>query len=551
MGIIVLTSTLFTQWCLRESFLRGRLAASPSYDDVAYFYGGAELLNAIRNGHGISALSDYLHSPYSIILAATSFAIWGDQDWAPYAGNVVVVASYLALLSYFLRKLPLAPHLGLLAAFLAFPFATMAVVEFRPDVLWAILVGFLAVYLVTASSFSSRLEALTLGGMYGLAMMTKPSTFLMTTAVVGLGGLLRLVRDILARELALPTFVRWLSMFLVGAFAVAGPYYCLQYKGIWNYFYSNSFGEKKDIWISKQTLSEHLGYYVISPGASDSNLGNWRLPALLLIGIATAFGIASCKSSGQRSTFAFLFLLVIATWLASSLFGMKSSFLGGAFYGTAIFSAAYYIAAAWENSTTFLADFLLPQVLDRWRSRLGKPTAHVVIFVCLVGLALAMYSWPKYSDREKMASHERKANTAVWNEIRRAWKEFEPNDGVMDVYSSNTTPIPIAFLKFRALQRRVSCRFHGGSLTSSMEDQRKTLDECDVLVVQDAGLSGVNPNFPVERIQNQITSEALSDPDFELVREILWLDGRHIYVLRNKVSLIRKESGRKSSPHRG
>jgi hypothetical protein len=523
-AFVLLVSYLFTRLCLLESFSHGRLAASPSYDDIEYFYKGAKVLDSIRNGNGVSALTDSLHSPYSVILACASFAIWGGRDWAPYAGNMLVVVCYLALLLYFLRKLFLGVQMGLLAIFLSLPFATMAVVEFRPDILWATLVGFVAVYQATAcTAFSSRVEAFALGALYGLAMMTKPSTFLMTTAVVGLGGLLRVLRGVADRELIPSRFFTWLSLFLLALLAVAGPYYTLHFKDIWSYFYDNSFGVKKDIWISRQTLSEHLGHYIDSQNASTSNLGKWRWPILLFAGTGTVVGLVGTKQRGKRLIFASLAALMIATWLASSLFGMKSPFLGGAFYGTLIFGCAYLAAEALECCRTFLSRTII----------------QTGVFAGLVGFAVAMYSWPAYSEwGASRASFYSKANNGVWKAVRAVWKEYLPADGIFDIYYTNSSPIPPTLLCLRALQKGIPLDVHSGCLSESMERQRVIFNACDILIVQDSGLVEVNPNFPGEKLQTQITEEVLSRPDFELVRRIILTGEKHIYILRNKGSLI-------------
>ena len=57
-------------------------------------------------------------------------------------------------------------------------------------------------------------------------MMTKPSTFLMTTSVIGLGGLLRTLRGAFTEKLTASRFFVWLIYFLLSTFVVAGPYYC-------------------------------------------------------------------------------------------------------------------------------------------------------------------------------------------------------------------------------------------------------------------------------------------------------------------------------------
>ena len=523
-AFVLLLSCAFACLSIFESFAHGRLASEPNYDDVGYLYRGARALQAIREGYAVEAFTAYMHSPFSVLLAAASFAFWGTHDWAPYAGNVVIVICYLLALCYFLQRLPIGVRLGLLFVFLSLPFATMAVVEFRPDIMWATLVGFASVYLTTTSrDFSSRMEALGIGFVYGAALLAKPSTFLMTTAVIGLAGLLRILRQAFIRKLSISAFVVWLMSFLVAAVLVAGPYYFLHYQRIWTYFYENSFGKNKDIWIAPQALSFHLNQYIAADFAAASNLGRWRLPLLVFVAVALLFSALRVKGSERRLVFASLAIVVVAAWLASSLFGMKSPFLGGAFYGTLIFSSAY----------------LLAEVLNSAHRLLSRPIVQSIAFAGLAILAYAMHTWPAYSEWNfSRANFYRKANREVWKEIRDAVKTYTPADGVLDVYYSNSSPIPPELQRLRALQSKVSVRIHAGSMAKSMEDQRAIFEQCDMIVVQDPSLPEVNPNFPGEKLQGQITEEVLSLAGFKLAKDILVSDDKRIYVLRNEAMLL-------------
>ena len=523
---VLLVSGTFVYRSLIESFAHGRLASEPNYDDVTYLYSGTQVLHAFRSGAIVETLTSYMHSPFSILLAAISFAIWGAKDWAPYAGNVVVVLCYLLALRHFLRRLPLGTQMGLLLAFLSLPFATMAVVEFRPDIMWATLVGFASVYLsTTRRDFSSRQEALWIGCVYGAAMMTKPSTFLMTTSVIGLGGLLRILRQAWLGKLKLSGLAVWLLFFLLSSSLLAGFYYSLHYERIWGYFYENSFGKNKDIWIAPQTLSFHLGHYIAADFVAASNLGRWRLPLLAFVPLALLFSACRVKEVEKRLVFASLATVVVATWLASSLFGMKSPFLGGAFYGTLIFASAY----------------LLAEVLNSVHGLLARPVVQLSTFTGLAILAFAMHTWPAYSEWDfSRANFYGRANRGVWKEIRKAAKTYMPTDGVLDVYYSNSSPIPPELQRLRALQSQVPLRMHTGSIAKSMEAQRALFERCDMIVVQDPRLPEVNPNFPGEKLQGQITEEVLSRPGLRLANDILVTDNQRIYVLHNEAMLLPK-----------
>ena len=143
-----------------------------------------------------------------------------------------------------------------------------------------------------------------------------------------------------------------------------------------------------------------------------------------------------------------------------------------------------------------------------------------------------MHTWPAYSEWDwTRARFYRKANVGVWKEIRSAAKNYAPADGVLDVYYSNSSPIPTELPALRALQNRLPLRMHSGSLASSMEDQRVVFEKCDLLITQDAGLPEVNPNFPGEKIQTRITQEILARPEFDLAKAFRVSDQKCIYVL--------------------
>jgi hypothetical protein len=314
-----------------------------------------------------------------------------------------------------------------------------------------------------------------------------------------------------------------LLFFLLGTLLLAGLYYFLHYEQIWGYFYENSFGKNKDIWIAPQTLSSHLGYYIAQDFAAASNLGRWRLPLIWFVAVALLFSGFRTNEGEKRLVFASLATLVVAVWLASSLFGMKSPFLGGAFYGSLIFASAY----------------LLAEVLEPARDIFLRPLLQSLTFVGLAIVAYAMHTWPAYSEWNfSRANFYRTANRGVWKEIRKAAKSYTPTDGVLDVYYSNSSPIPLDLQRLRALQSKVTLRMHAGSMTESMEDQRAIFERCDMIVVQDPGLPEVNTNFPGEKLQGQITKEVLSRPGFRLAKQILVSDKKRIYVLYNEAMLL-------------
>ena len=186
--IIVLFTAIFTQLCVQESKVNGRLSSSPNYDDCTYCLEGAILLKDVKE-EGVHGFFEYLnepgpngfHSPYSIILAAVSYALFGPYETSPYYGDALLVIIYLACLGWIFRSLPTPAWMLALALFLTPPFITMGVVEFRPDIAWAVSIGFGVVFTVTSEEVFQNPRRAALAGLFlALALVIKPSTFVMT-----------------------------------------------------------------------------------------------------------------------------------------------------------------------------------------------------------------------------------------------------------------------------------------------------------------------------------------------------------------------------------
>ena len=113
---------------------------------------------------------------------------------------------------------------------------------------------------------------------------------------------------------------------------------------------------------------------------------------------------------------------------------------------------------------------------------------------------------------------------------------------MIDVYYTNTSPIPHELHELQALRNRVSLRFHLGYMADSLEAQRAIFEKCDMLIVQDFSLPGVNPNLPGEKIQACVTKGSPSRSEIRcLAREIPVSDKKRIYVLRNRESLVARQ----------
>src|SRR5207248_705840 len=95
---------LTTAWALQFSTRHGRLLAPPVCDDVGYFLDGLSRLEDFRL-HGCGAALVGLatrppHAPFSTFLAAACFGLFGVHEWAPYAGNGLIVFVILGVVDW-------------------------------------------------------------------------------------------------------------------------------------------------------------------------------------------------------------------------------------------------------------------------------------------------------------------------------------------------------------------------------------------------------------------------------------------------------------------
>ena len=81
-------AVVFTLLAVHWSERNGRLAQDSTYDDVGYMADAVNRLQTLDTG-GVAALTGDLahhppHSPFSTLLALTSFETLGLSDWPPY-----------------------------------------------------------------------------------------------------------------------------------------------------------------------------------------------------------------------------------------------------------------------------------------------------------------------------------------------------------------------------------------------------------------------------------------------------------------------------------
>jgi len=216
-------SAAFTGSVIHYSQRHGRLQYPPTYDDVAYMSDAAERVAYLEEHKNVGDLVKHTlasppHSPLAAALGVPAFLIFGMKDWAPYAANGLLVLALLAMVDFLFRDRPTVVRLAMAALALSLPLTGLLVFEFRPDPATAMMSGF-AVALAFERFIveSSWRRPAAVGAAFGLAILFKPSFFVLVSAVVAatMAGVL-MARPSRLREAARS------CLWLVAAAAVVG-----------------------------------------------------------------------------------------------------------------------------------------------------------------------------------------------------------------------------------------------------------------------------------------------------------------------------------------
>jgi hypothetical protein len=303
------------------------------------------------------------HSPLHSLIAFSGFAALGVHHWAAIAVIIVPLALLIRLFFHLAEGLPTWLIAAFVGALLLTPFAGLFVIEFRPDLLCALLTATGCLIIVLRPWAFERRDATIAGGLFGLALLSKPAIFLLTIASFGLAmGLASL--PYLRTRAMWPALARsWAWTWGLGAL-FALPHFIYAAPGIIDYIVANMFSEQAKLWVPKMALRDTLLYYLTGPGSIS--LGPWKA---VVLGSWAAFGLVFLKARTALYSAACVVALIAFNYAVVTATGNKSPFLGIAFPAFLIAS----IAAAW----LFLA----------YRLPMRAMASATVILLC-IGLVL-------------------------------------------------------------------------------------------------------------------------------------------------------------------
>ncbi len=515
--ILFLAAALFDWIAVDWSKSHGRLACPPECDDVVYFSAGLRIATAFTD-QGVTGLIDYLshygtHSPYSEFLAGITIYFFGYSPEALYRANTVLVFAYISALYYFLQPLRLRDQVLLMGMFLCLPFTLMCAVEFRPDLAWAVALGFNSISLITNRRFyEGKLPSLTCGCLLSIALLVKPTTFPMTLLISCLALSCRFLLE-LTHAKFLVTIQRALISALLTfgtVLIITSPFIYTFGMQTWRYFWENTYGANRDIW---EKANEWTTYLWGNAYASNIN----RVGLILIIGSALLFGFAYRKSGKLYDLYEVgcCWGLAIVALVLNASAPLTSSFLGGAIYGNLLFTAAYIYGRYLPYLETSTATAL------RW-----IPLSTRICIVILLP-AIIEYHLPPASLR----------NAADGRYLQNLESSFE------DYLSKSPHPQAIGFTQVSPITREnveiwyflqhhpaplLDCR----GLDPSFEEEWMGLQPCDLIVAQNTGLLGGETFPPSEQWQDKLVQRLQNDQRYHVVLTCTDGRGKFLYIFR-------------------
>jgi hypothetical protein len=327
-GLAALLALVFVAFQIQSSFHSGSLALPPTYDDLNYFNDAWPRMELLYRDGGYAFLKQLIvrppHSPVQTLLAIGGFALLGARPWAAYAMNVIPLILLLrVLLGISLRFMSLVSAGILSVALLGFPLVGLMVLDFRPDMLCALLTATGVLVIVADPRWidGDRKTFWLVAVLFAGALLTKPTLAPVTMVVfltaatcttwsrgAGVHGI---------RKLAW----RGLRCGLIGGTIVL-PYYVLALPRLIEYINVNAFGKQAEIWRHQYRAIDNALYYITGPGGQFALGRGWLAMTCLAILVSLPWLIRH-----RRVASAGLVVFLVA-YASVTVPAMKSPYLG-------------------------------------------------------------------------------------------------------------------------------------------------------------------------------------------------------------------------------
>lgn len=485
---------------LRASERAGRLSQDLAYDDVSYVLDAAERLDVGYEGGPLRFLATFWknppHSPFQTVLAVAGMGAFGFQDSAAYAMNAIILVLTSLLIVHVFRDERRWVAGLFVAVYLTSALAYGSVTEFRPDLASGMATACFAVFF-TQGALLGRASALRAAGwVLGLALLIKPSFVGHTLVVAAWLCLLWALHRWRTRDRPVASAGAVARALATGA-ALAAPYYVAHGREVLRYFWTNTGGADRSLWLVDPALSFGKTLYRF---ALDRGFG------LKMVGFTLHASLALCAvglvvlAVGRRRDELRLLGALLSTGCVSllvvTLGRMDNEFFGATFHALVILGGYFSFAA-------------LTRLVPGRAAWIGVAYAAASV-AAVVGNA-ALPRWWVPPDVVRPASWNDAIISAIRDDARvrgialqRAWP--------VPVFVTAAGPINSTVLQWTARKARLPVAVSDLSRTDSLEALTGAAREAAYVVVPNPERAEILRFLPAARLQGAFLAHARADP---------------------------------------
>jgi hypothetical protein len=506
---------------IHNSELAGRLAFDLGYDDVVYAREAADRLLTLETRGGLALLRDLIehppHSVFSTLLASIGFKLGGVSEFALYASNVVIL---LALAAFVVSELKTSRGAVVFAAFafvLLSPLSRWAIQDFRPDIALGLSTAMMAVWYIRGALYNDTKSSRRAGLALGASLLIKPTFFAHTLAMAALLSAISVISNRLAKHrwnLFPATPIREVLRIWGIGLLLSIPYFALNGRQIFSYFWSNTRGENAHLWSHAaetstwDLLQTFLAYAFV--------LAEYHLPLSVMVLIVALVLLAQSRRYVELKRFSLQAAVACAS-LAIIIVGRhKNEFFLATFLWLLTLTAAFALVSA------------LQEVAKRRQVAIASLLAIAVV--------LSMGSARRQSISPEVVRGPSSWNQIIFNTVRDDFSSFSgASEGnrpsIFFSFVGRVNGDTLAWIGYRD---RYVVDASGAFVSGDLKELKSRAAAHDYLVVPNPGLADYDRSFPSGQIQSQVLDWALDSRDFIQIRPVT--PAQRYFVFRNKDS---------------
>jgi len=519
-------SGIFVCFSLNYSFEYYKLSTVIGYDDIVYFNDGLTRLRVFYENGMLAFLLDLCknppHSPFSTLLAAAAFAIFGIHDWAPYVANISIIFALLMVVRYISKSMSFGAQLAILLFVLAPYFVTATVVEFRPDLpaglFGAVAVFFAATRKISETTFRDRFY---LGAMFALAMLAKPTASIFVVAMMMASLGFAVYRDSTIENSPKFSSVIFLAVQCwIIALILVLPYYYLNWDHLTRYV-SSATGS--DVWVYSKDWRVKFWMYLTGV-YGNALLGFYLYVYAALIFLCGGILIAGRKMDIVKELGGLLVLTAMA-WFAPTSLGMGNPFFAATFYYLLLFTAVYAFVKVFDLLANLMSGRLCLYAF-----------LLVVIFFFLASGYVAM-KYPSAKAKSSVSHDSIKVSREIFDALE---SDIVANKRQsVSMYYTATGYINNDLFSYMLNKKNIKIKLTGFFNFETDENEwRRLISLSDYVVASEPGTGGVaNEGFPSGKLLDKSMALIRSRKEFVEIKRVKLSTGANYYLFKKNDDL--------------